>query len=86
MLKNPRDSLITYKTVHINSLWMASDIEKNSYQLAIIEFGGFRTNRCHDLSVPKISSGFEIVVVSEIISHSAQSSGSSFFRWVATHL
>src|SRR5215510_12947314 len=38
------------------------------------------------VSVPKISSGLEIVTVREIISHFALSSGSSFFRWFASHL
>src|SRR5262245_57100891 len=38
------------------------------------------------LSIPKISSGLEIVAVREIISHSAPSSDSSFFQWFASHL
>src|SRR5215831_1157364 len=38
------------------------------------------------LSVPKISSGLEIVAVREIISNSAPLSGASLFRWVAPHL
>ena len=47
--------------------------------------------RVHDfpiglLSLPKTSSGLEILEVREIISHSARSSGSSFFRWFASHL
>jgi hypothetical protein len=38
------------------------------------------------LSVPKTSSRVEILAVREIISHSARSSGSSFFRWFASLL
>lgn len=37
------------------------------------------------LSVPKISSGIEILAVREINSHSAPSSGSPLFRWFASH-
>ncbi len=37
-------------------------------------------------ALPKTSSRLEILVVREIISHSARSSGSSFFRWFASHL
>jgi hypothetical protein len=39
-----------------------------------------------DLSLPKTSSGLEIVAVREIISNSAPSSGASFFQWFASHL
>jgi hypothetical protein len=38
------------------------------------------------LSLPKTSSGLEILAVREMISHSALSSGSSLFRWFASHL
>ena len=38
------------------------------------------------LSLPKTSSRVELLAVREIISHSARSSGSSFFRWFASHL
>src|SRR6266508_817786 len=37
-------------------------------------------------SLPKTSSRVEILAFREIISHSAQSSGSSLFRWFASHL
>jgi putative transposase len=38
------------------------------------------------LSLPKTSSGLELLKVREIISHSARSSDSSLFRWFASHL
>ena len=38
------------------------------------------------LSLPKTSSRLEILAVREIISHPARSSGSSLFRWFASHL
>ena len=41
---------------------------------------------CLNLSVPKTSSGLEILAVREIISHSAPSSRSFLFRCFASHL
>ena len=43
-------------------------------------------NLLEGLSLPKTSSRLEILAVRWIISHSARSPGSSFFRWFASHL
>jgi hypothetical protein len=45
-----------------------------------------KTSSRLSLSLPKTSSGPELLAVREIISHSALSSDSSFFRWFASHL